>query len=66
MCSIRVLAKKNLGDPYYEPTIVVHDKQFTGVLSFFFQQNTHAELASTLCYNILAMQHTDGELQVLV
>jgi len=25
VCSIRVFAK-NLGDPYYEPTIVVHDK----------------------------------------
>jgi len=24
MCSIRVFAK-NLGDPYYEPTIMVHD-----------------------------------------
>jgi len=23
--SIRVFAKKNLGNPYYEPTIVVHD-----------------------------------------
>jgi len=25
MDSIRVLAKKTLGDPYYEPTTVVHD-----------------------------------------
>ena len=24
MCSIRIFAK-NIGDPYYEPTIVVHD-----------------------------------------
>ena len=24
VCSIRVIAK-NMGDPYYEPTIVVHD-----------------------------------------
>ena len=24
MCSIRIFAK-NMGDPYYEPTIVVHD-----------------------------------------
>jgi len=24
VCSIRILAK-NMGDPYYEPTIVVHD-----------------------------------------
>ena len=27
MCSIRVLAK-NHGDPYYEPTIVVHDSKY--------------------------------------
>jgi len=25
VCSIRVLQKKIIGDPYYEPTIVVHD-----------------------------------------
>ena len=25
MCSIRVFAKKNMGDAYYEPTIMVHD-----------------------------------------
>ena len=24
MCSIRIFAK-NMGDPYYEPSIVVHD-----------------------------------------
>ena len=25
MHSIRIFANKNMGDPYYEPTIVVHD-----------------------------------------
>jgi len=30
--SIRVFAK-NLGDPYYEPTIVVHDSTVWNVLS---------------------------------
>ena len=25
MRSIRIFAKKNMGDPYYEPTIMVHD-----------------------------------------
>jgi len=25
--SIRVFAK-NMGDPYYEPTVVVHDKEY--------------------------------------
>ena len=28
MRSIRVFAKKNMGDPYYEPTIVVHDYSY--------------------------------------
>jgi len=28
VCSIRIFAK-NIGDPYYEPTIVVHDKRHT-------------------------------------
>ena len=31
VCSIRVLAK-NHGDPYYEPTIVVHDYEPTIVV----------------------------------
>ena len=31
MCSIRALAK-NHGDPYYEPTIVVHDRNCDKIL----------------------------------
>ena len=31
MCSIRVFAK-NMGDPYYEPTIVVHDMWFKYII----------------------------------
>ena len=33
VCSIRVLAKKNHGDPYYEPTIVVHDNSMDGFIN---------------------------------
>jgi len=29
--SIRVFSKQNMGDPYYEPTIVVHDIRATGL-----------------------------------
>jgi len=35
VCSVRIFAK-NIGDPYYEPTIVVHDlKIYTIMLTLY-------------------------------
>ena len=33
VCSIKIFAK-NMGDPYYEPTIVVHDSIALGLKHF--------------------------------
>ena len=42
MCSIRIFAK-NIGDPYYEPTIVVHDNNnnMNKTANFSFLTNAH-------------------------
>jgi len=38
VCSIRIFAK-NMGDPYYEPTIVVHDNKGCEMLKLRYQQS---------------------------
>ena len=39
MCSVRVCTK-NMGDPYYEPTIVVHDAVKHNIISVLAENNS--------------------------
>ena len=40
MCVLLEFLQKNMGDPYYEPTIVVHDNT-NKTANFSFVPNTH-------------------------
>jgi len=70
VCSIRVFAK-NMGDPYYEPTIVVHNTSFD-IHPYGCETNKHhlseARYMPSLkcCLHVLSMMKISNGIEMLV